>query len=1213
MVGGFKVAEIKRVDNNKWLLSEKSIEIGYGFSKEKGVYIYSFKVKSEAGDAEYCYGENSITPIINTDNGEENQRPPFEWQFISAEYGEKTFNKRPVMQLDIVMEVILYRLTFHAVVFPGVSVIKQWWDCENTSVARTNGFTIKPFAAEFKWDDYRKSYWFTSFGGGHTRPTQGDMITRMIGSGQVYKIGGYMSGEYVPLFTVCCEEAPYDGFMASMDYLGEWSMELKGTDISRYSFEFVADGGKQMEMLPKEKMELPGMIFAAFNGNHDALMETVYDWQYRYMFDLTKDKYYCATKNFAHWYYGTKVLSEQFAHRSAMNDMDCITTAQHIGARGAWSDAGWYAHKEGGYGYIFLNSLDGPDFRESIKYANKCDIGYTLWFAGKPLDGIMSSKANYWGDFEWRTDAINSRNQVEYNALQNKVSKFLEGHPDRSFHGCSGGGKMEHTFGMQRLTTFNYDSDCNASPYLNYYLSYFELPDKHQDMLDCFGEGVLKYNGASTLGCVMLFGTERHPDKDYRFARMTNLPTPGTGGNRKSFAESNFDYARENLAIYEYMKRKGVAGRFSYSFHPAVYGDKEYYYRLRCSNDKKRAALIISRGCGKSVRLLLNGLLEDEEYTVIFNSSGERFKALGKTLINDGLCIENFDKSDIVWFNLSDYPFGAEAPSTKAPIAVYKREENNIKTKGVGIYIAAEDDDGRFYFAIRRNGRLVQCQARGTFWFDYSPEADINAEYTVAAVGLNRQEGEPIAAKALDGKADCLSALGSFSGEVENFRGFSHEYSEDGINFMPMKRIPSKGLVSGDWGMSPNREGGIDGNFEASGNTRIGRGYHQVGDKIAAKVYTAEEDQTVRVTGCFARDHYNRNSSVPVKGYICKNGEKLWSCRIAAGKNEFKKHDITVELKKGDKLRFVTDKAKMPRVQIYQFDDDAVNVSWMPLITKVEEKSYSKGIFAISTSGKDEKFGGSKFVGQKLDAADGRITLDISTDAILNDVMLVFDSEDEYMDEGYVTAKLNGRTVADGFDVVRERNSANAPVVKQYRSVVAVDGKVKLDVEMSGKAKLLYIAMTPANEMRGFYALGTEKYIDWSGDIWEKPVISGGMNSPCNILPEQAMPTLYDEEFYKTARAGKDFETELTVPDGIYTVRILTSNTRKFDGRAPEFDIFINGQLVEEDFNTDGFADGANLAICLKYDGIIPENGKIKVRFKATGKAPAVVTAIALD
>ena len=70
--------------------------------------------------------------------------------------------------------------------------------------------------------------------------------------------------------------------------------------------------------------------------------------------------------------------------------------------------------------------------------------------------------------------------------------------------------------------------------------------------------------------------------------------------------------------------------------------------------------------------------------------------------------------------------------------------------------------------------------------------------------------------------------------------------------------------------------------------------------------------------------------------------------------------------------------------------------------------------------------------------------------------------------------------------------------------------------------------------------------------------IRGGKPVKTEQVIEQALPTLYDVPMYRVARAGKDFEAEVDVPDGIYTVRVLTANAWEIDGRAPEFDVFIN-------------------------------------------------------
>ncbi len=1223
------MATIHALENNKWQLSGEGISVTYGFTPEGGINLCEFHVLSENGNASYCKKESSLVPIVNSDTCTENERPPFFWKLRAVEFGEKTYHKRPVQQLDIVIEALLYKLTFHAIIFPGVPVIKQWWECENTSIARTNGFTLKPLDVEFSYADHKRSYWLSTFGGGHTRPTQGDCITRMLGGAQKYSFKSHMSAQYAPWFTVCAEEAPYDGIMVAMDYMGDWTLDIHCNSITSYLVTYVADGGRQMELFPKCKIELPAITFAAFHGRHDDLMQTLYDWQYRYMFDATSDKYFAATKSMGPNNVAQTISTETYTHRPSKFDLENTIFAQQIGANGIWSDCGWDVAPEFSPGHIFFNTLEGADLRDSIKYCEKTGLGYTLWFCGSKIpDGVMSSKGSWWGDFEWRTDGFNMRNQREFLIAKDHIEHFTSASPDRAFHSCNGGGTYMHNFEIQRLTSYNYTSDGNASPYLNYYFSFFELPDKQSDEMEwCGGDGI-KYNGASTIGHFFdPAPTDRAINTDHRFARLPNIPGSGMYSDKQVFPVENYPLSRELFAIYEYMKRKGVAGRFCYCFHPRVYGDKEYYYRLRTSPDKTKAVLIISRGCNSKITVFPDGLLPDLEYEYIFQSTGERFTAMGRELLEDGITIRNPNCSDLIWFNLPDYPFGGSSPAPKAPIAVYKREENNIKTRGVGIYIAAEDDEGKYYYSIRRNGEEVMKLAIGSFWFDFSPEAHIDAEYTVCTVGFDEKETVVLTAQPIAYRPAALSTAGSYSTEVDSFRGFSCECSDDGKTYRPAKRIPCPGTATCDLGGFTNRDGGLEGWFEASGNARIGRGWQQAGDTYTARVYTADRDQTVRVTGNVMRNLFHNDVQHPVRVNIYKNEEKLWTAYFPGGQNISRQHDLTVELKQGDKLRFVTDKTQMPRALIYPttptesgaphptepVDKDAAVMSWVPLITDLTPRTYESGLLAISADGNDGCFGGSRFTGQKLKVVDGALSLDLDAKALRNDLMLVFDSDDLYMDEGYVTIKVNGKTYYKGFDVVREKGRSTAPVQKFCKGVLAPNGSIHVEITMSGGAKLKYLAMAPANEFRSFHVLGQEKYIDWAGDVWTKPVIRGGKPITTDQTVEQTFPTLYDAPMYQTARAGQNFEAELDVPDGIYSLRVLTSNAWSFDGKAPEFAVYINGQRVETEFNTAEFADNLPIGIALRYEGILPENGKIRVCFKATGRTPAVITAIAVD
>lgn len=1209
------MAEITALENFRWRLSEKGISVGYGFSLEKGVYLFEFSVNNEKGSINFVKEEQSIIPIVNSDEAIENSRFPFVWNFVGASFEDKIYNKKKVKQLDITVETVMYRLYFHAAVFPGVSVVKQWWECENTSVARTDGFTLKPFSAKLLQDDYKKSYWFSSVGGGHTRPTQGEMITRMIGAGQKYSIGGSMTAEYAPLFTVTAEEEPFEGFMVALDYLGKWNLdfECKMKSIAEHEmcFEYTADVGRQVELMPKEKIALPAVTLAAFNGGHDALMKELYDWQYNYMFDLTCDKYYASGKALSLWYGDNLVTTEQFAHRSASFDLDNINDAGYSGARGVWSDAAWYApDKLPGY-HIFLNSLNGPDFRESVKFANKCNVAYTLWFAGKPLDGVMSSKASYWGDFEWRTDAFNVRNQKEYVRAKSKVEKYRSESGERSFHTCDGGGNYIHNFEMQRLSSFNYLSDLNASPYMTYYSSYFEIPDKQCDCMDTFGKDAMKYNGASSFGG--LYQGSREANEDYRYSRLTMIPSAGAAQKRGLSPDKNFDIARENFAIYNYLIKKGVAGRFSYLFHPRVYGDKEIYYRLRTSNDRKKALLIISRSPKKEITVFPDGLLENESYEVGFISGKKGFTKTGAELLTKGITFTPDAKGELIWFNLPDFPFGGKVGAPKAPKAVFKREENNIKTLGVAVYISDEDDDNRYYYEIKRNGTVITKLARGSFYFDYSKDADVNASYTVSAVGFDLKSTKEIEAKPLKCGISFISALGNYSGKTEEYNGFSNEYSKNNKEFFPMTMVDCGPHPSGDYGISSNRPGGIEGNFEAAGNTRIARGCHQAGSVSSARVFTADRDMTVRVTGRVMRDWWKNSTTVPITARILKNSEQLWYGKIGEGKNEAKTHDITVSLEKGDKLRFVIDKIKGMRNDAYQYDIDAVNVSWVPMMHLIGRK-FENGSLALSLTGKTEELFGKRYLAYNAVNENGKKTLSLETKQVLNNITFILDSDDVEIDKGSITVKINGKTVIDGIDVEREKMGVKGPMVRSVRYFTADCKRLDFEIYEKGSNRLLGISVNPENEFRGFYLTAKDKYIDWSGDLWTGASVLGGKNARTDEVPEQILPTLYDEEIYKQARVGKDFTVTLNdIPDGSYSLRVLTANIWKFVKKAPEFDIFINGEKVRAEFDLNAAADGVPLCICLRFDGVMPIDGKVTVRFVSTNGAPVAISALAID
>jgi len=116
--------------------------------------------------------------------------------------------------------------------------------------------------------------------------------------------------------------------------------------------------------------------------------------------------------------------------------------ARAVGFDMLWDDAGWSSYDgmpPDNYGSVFTPTYEGPDFRQTRRYLEKMGMGWLAWFAGRPTPGVMAGKVGAWGDFEWRTDAVDFPDFEADRDLRDKIVRFLDRFPRSSFHTCSGG------------------------------------------------------------------------------------------------------------------------------------------------------------------------------------------------------------------------------------------------------------------------------------------------------------------------------------------------------------------------------------------------------------------------------------------------------------------------------------------------------------------------------------------------------------------------------------------------------------------------------------------------------------------------------------------------------------------------------------------------------------------------------------------------------
>ena len=368
-------------------------------------------------------------------------------------------------------------------------------------------------------------------------------------------------------------------------------------------------------------------------------MVTLYDWQYAYMWDYTLDDYFGKCRDMARnypWVYCSRNLHEQFSYRLVCMDMLGAQALASAGIDMSWDDAGWSSFPgwpDDEYMSVFKNTYEGPDHRLSTRYFDKLGMKRLIWFAGKPSLGLLGTKEGAWGEFEWRTDEVYNKNLREEAAFKKRVRSYLDGGLRRSFHTCSGGATYCNTFDIQRYANYNYASDNGMGPHSIYNFTYFDLPDRWGDSLPAFGGEFY----ASDLS--HSFGIKSDKDKWYNpdIARgnliMTGRIAPAGGENEPII--------REDENIYTYLKREGVAGKWSYMFHPGVYGDREIYYMQRTSHDRLRAAIIIRRRPEGRVIVYPKGLIPNESYTVSFELSDESYTVTGERLMEEGIVLRS--------------------------------------------------------------------------------------------------------------------------------------------------------------------------------------------------------------------------------------------------------------------------------------------------------------------------------------------------------------------------------------------------------------------------------------------------------------------------------------------------------------------------------------------------------------------------------------------
>jgi len=559
--------------------------------------------------------------------------------------------------------------------------------------------------------------------------------------GPGYRMG---SSTYAPWYALFNGETK-DGLFVGWDYFGHWDSSFGASDKGSVDISLRVAGHKET-VEPGGSLETPKAFTGVYATDLDNMGNQILDWQYRYLWDYTREGWFPAVRMLGIWWNGTSWGSTSWVggkpdYDSTLRKIFRVADLmRYVGADVYHRDWGWW-DKAGDW--------NGPDFMTTGKYLAKYDMGqliyafiYTVerdsrvalehpeWLLGNTLDqslpevieyekNLLDSFAERFGDFEWRNDSdpFSPRNGDDTPLLgqdrgfREVLKHFLDTNPHCAFMGVNGGGN-ELGYEYLRLASAFQFTDGGVGLVSNYYLSYLFPPDKVCHMPDAW-----------------------NPDK-YDKATWRGLLSSNFDMTGDTWDPDKLEGIRELIDIYHYLQTQGVVGRWVKIYHPAIIGDDPTMYLQRMSRDNLRGIIITKHPVPGEVTIKPKGLIPDRDYMISYQESQDRETRTGAELMGEGIHLSRVPAGELIYLNIPNHPGShTDTETPMSPGLLTKAIAKNMGYPGVELtWEDAVDNNWVSYYEIFRNGELIDKVAKGTYYFDHSAGTDISAKYEVCAV-----------------------------------------------------------------------------------------------------------------------------------------------------------------------------------------------------------------------------------------------------------------------------------------------------------------------------------------------------------------------------------------------------------------------------------------------------------------------------------------------
>ncbi len=588
------------------------------------------------------------------------------------------------------------------------------------------------------------------------------------------------SASYAPWYALY-NRASHDGLFIGWDYFGHWTSSFSrsagGSVVAQMNI-----AGHRQTLAPRQSVTTPRAFVGLFRDDLDNAGNECLDWQYRYLWDYTRDGWFPAIRMLGYWFKGTGWQQPGVGwtggnpdwastYRKVFRVADLMS---YVGADVYHRDWGWWDR---------AGDWNGPDFRSTGDYLRKRGMGqliyaflYTVdfqsrvarehpdWIVGAPAQGMavvpwasgsgvldmsrpevvsfirgqLDDFQARWGDFEWRNDSLftglgsgdDTPLLAQDEGFRQVLKGFLDKHPRSAFQAVNFGGNYVG-YDYTRYASSTSFSDGSIGPLRNYYASLMLPPDKTSDIPD-------------------IWNPDAFDKATWRGLLCFNFDMTGD-----TWQPQKLEGLRELIDIYHYLQSRGVVGRWVHVFRPQITGDDPTMYFQRLSRDGLRGIIIPKRRAPNAVTIKPKGLLPGAAYTVSFHEAGGSQKRSGAELMANGIRLEKMAPGELIYLNLPLHPGSkADTLAPTAPRNVTKRRADNMEFPGVEVsWQPGRDNNWISYYQVLRDGEAIDKVAKGRFYFDHSAGADLAATYAVRAVDGAGNASAPASTPALNIKA----------------------------------------------------------------------------------------------------------------------------------------------------------------------------------------------------------------------------------------------------------------------------------------------------------------------------------------------------------------------------------------------------------------------------------------------------------------------------